>query len=84
MGEGRTKVCRLLDAGMGGVYGVCMNHVRIAYRINSRIVGTSNWEDEGSGDMWDTRAEAERAIAGLETENDDGEALEYRVFEVQS
>lgn len=55
----------------------------MSYQIVSRIAGrNAPWADEGSGDVYDTREEAEATIERLEGENDDGEALEYDVREM--
>ena len=55
------------------------------YCIQARIPGSTPWQDEGSGDSWDTREDAERAMGRLahrEPRNDFGQPIEYRVVEV--
>lgn len=50
------------------------------YRLESRTPSTP-WSPEGSGDIFDSEEEAGEAAASLETMNDDGESLEYRIVE---
>jgi len=65
------------------------------YRIESRLVGeqvqlgqtvvtipAGPWEDEGSGDVYDSFEAAEAAMAELWTADDDGSLLEYRCVAV--
>ena len=56
----------------------------MTYRIQARIPGSTPWQDEGSGDSWDTYEQAERAMARLERDepaNNEGRTIEYRVVE---
>ena len=50
------------------------------YRIEERIAGRL-WQIEPGGERYRTREEAEQVMARLETTNDDGEPMEYRVVE---
>lgn len=53
-----------------------------AYIIESRHAsGSSHWDREPDTEEFETREAAEAVIATLETEDDDGAALEYRVVE---
>lgn len=49
------------------------------YAIQCRIPEKTAWEQEGSGDRYESREAAEAALETLEDSNDDGEPLEYRV-----
>lgn len=48
------------------------------YRIESKTQHTG-WQDEGSGDVYSSIVDAKYAIYGLESENDDGASIQYRL-----
>lgn len=56
--------------------------VERTYQIQERITGKTTWTSEPSGERYQDQASAERDVARLESTNDDGEAVEYRVVEV--